>query len=148
MSIHALTGGLTAKNQAFLERWHAFVSTGDESLLPALLAEDVALHAPLYWKVRRGRAEIALILGAVVQVFGPLEYRRVWASGDELALEFATTIMAAEGTVQAKGIDLFTLDADGRIAVLEVMLRPPNALAAFRVGMELEVARRLAAVPR
>src|SRR5688572_24462386 len=115
--IHALTGGLTPNNQAFLSRWHDFVTTRDESLLADLVAEDAALHAPVYWKVRRGRAEISFLLGAVVQVFGPVEYKRVWVAGDELALEFATTIKAKEGTVQAKGIDLFTLDGAGRIAV-------------------------------
>src|SRR5687767_5025317 len=78
-----LTEGLTAHNQAFRDRWHTFVATRDETQLPDLLAQTVELHTPLYWKVRQGRAEVALLLGAVVNVFGPLEYRREWLSGDE-----------------------------------------------------------------
>jgi hypothetical protein len=114
------------------ERWHEFVSTGDASLLADVLAEDVELHPPAYWKPRRGPLETMMVLGAVATVFEEFHYEREWIDGRDWALEFAARI----GDLKLKGVDLFRLDTDGRIAKLEVVIRPPNAVTALREAME------------
>lgn len=127
-----LEGGPSETARRFLDAWHSVVSTRDFARLPDLIAEDAELCAPLYWKPRQGRDTVARLIAGVGVSFGPLIYEREWVSGDELALEFRTTIDGLE----LKGIDLITLDETGRIKRIEVMLRPPNALQALRAKME------------
>lgn len=127
-----LESGPTETARTFLKAWHSVVSSRDFAQLPDLLAEDAELRAPLYWKPRQGRETVARLIAGVGVSFGPLTYEREWISGGELALEFRTTI----DDLEIKGIDLITLDETGRIKTIEVMLRPPNALAALRAKME------------
>jgi hypothetical protein len=115
-----------------LESWHAFVATGDASLLADVLADDVELHPPAYWKPRCGPLETMIVLGAVATVFEEFHYEREWVDGADWALEFAARI----GALQLKGVDLIRLDNEARIVKLEVMIRPPNAIAALREAME------------
>jgi hypothetical protein len=115
-----------------LERWHEFVATGDASLLADVLADDVEFHSPAYWKARRGPLEAMIVLGAVATVFEDFRYEREWIDGRDWALEFAARI----GDLQLKGVDLIRLDEGRCIARLEVMVRPPNAIAALREAME------------
>lgn len=127
-----LEGGMTETARRFLEAWSAAVSSRDFARLPDLLAEDVELRTPLYWKPRQGRETVARLIAGVGISFGGVQYERQWVSIDELALEFRTTI----DDLEVKGIDLITLDGTGRIKNIEVMLRPPNALTALRAKME------------
>ncbi|MEQ8179046.1 MAG: nuclear transport factor 2 family protein [Amphiplicatus sp.] len=129
---HILEGAMTETAQRFLTDWSAVVSSRDFARLPDLLAEDVELRTPLYWKPRQGRDTVARLIAGVGISFGAVHYERQWVSVDELALEFRTTI----DDLDVKGIDLITLDETGRIKNIEVMLRPPNALAALRAKME------------
>lgn len=129
---HVPEGAMTETARLFLKAWHSVVSTRDFAKLPDLLAENAELRTPLYWKPRQGRDTVARLIAGVGISFGPVHYERQWVSGDELALEFRTTI----DDLEVKGIDLITLDKTGRIKAIEVMLRPPNALQALRAKME------------
>ena len=121
-----------------LERWHAFTATGDVAVLDELLADDVEFRPPTYWTPRRGKREVALILGAVAGVFEGFRYEREWVDGDDWALEFTARV----GGLELKGVDLVRLDDGGKIVDFEVVARPPNAVAALRDAM----ADRLAAL--
>jgi hypothetical protein len=115
-----------------LERWHRFTDTGNAGLLDDLLADDVTFHPPTYWTPRRGKLEVALVLGTVATVLQDFRYERQWVDGSEWALEFTATV----GGLQLHGVDLIRLDEAGRIVELEVVARPPNAVAALRAAME------------
>ena len=121
-----------------LERWHAFTATDDVAVLDELLADDVEFRPPTYWTPRRGKREVALILGAVAGVFEGFRYEREWVDGDDWALEFTARV----GGLELKGVDLIRLDGEGRIVDFEVVARPPSAVAALRDAM----AERLAAL--
>ena len=54
---------------AFLERWHAAVSTRDAHAVRALLAPDVVFRSPVAHTPYHGQDTVAFLLGNVVQVF-------------------------------------------------------------------------------
>lgn len=92
-------------------------------------------HPPTYWQSWTGRDETMMLLGTVSEVFGPsFSYGRQWLSDDgrEWALEFSATI--ADSGLTVSGIDLVSLCEQGRIREFTVLARPPNAVAALKVG--------------
>lgn len=121
---------------AFLTRWHRVVAEKDVDDLAALLAEDVALGAPPYWSRLEGKPIVQKLLGVILETIEGFTYHRQWISGRELALEFRGRVDGLE----LQGIDLVTLDEAGRIAQLDVMIRPINALLALRDRVALRMA--------
>jgi hypothetical protein len=91
-----LTGNTTPANEAFMTGWLAFVADRRASTLAPLLAENVVLRTPLYWKPREGRTLASQLIAGVASVFGEVTYVRKWISGNDIALEFATTVDALE----------------------------------------------------
>lgn len=116
--------------EAFAERIKAVILEGsyrDPAVFEAMLADEVVLHTPRFWNPVTDRRWLMGILSMIPQVIEEFTYHRQWIDGDEVLLEF-------RGTVDGKalhGIDIFTLDATGRVCELTVMIRPPNALAAL-----------------
>jgi SnoaL-like protein len=119
---------MPAEPSAFLTRWHRVVAEKDLAGLAALLADDVALGAPPYWSRLEGKTIVQKLLGVIVETIEGFTYHRQWTNGRELALEFRGRV----GGLELQGIDLITLDDAGRIAQLDVMIRPINALLALR----------------
>ncbi|RMD49579.1 MAG: nuclear transport factor 2 family protein [Alphaproteobacteria bacterium] len=112
----------------------------DEAALAELLAPDVAFLPPTYWATWRGRAPVAAILGHVGEVFRDFRYRRIMGGGADWALEFTCRV----GERDAVGVDLLTLDDEGRIARFEVAMRPVGTVALLRE----EMMRRVSSDPR
>lgn len=113
----------------------AAAESGDKSAILPLLAEDVRFRPPTYWATWTGAEPVAAVLGHVTEVFEDFRYRRVMGEGRDWALEFACRI----GELDAVGVDLVTLDEEGRIAELEVVMRPLKSIAALREAMEARV---------
>jgi SnoaL-like protein len=111
------------------------VALGDDSLIAALLAEDVQFLPPTYYKTWHGREAVAAVLGHVGQVFSDFRYRRVMGAGNDWALEFQCKI----GDLDAVGVDLITLDNQGLIGVFEVVMRPHKSIGALRDAMNARV---------
>ena len=111
------------------------VAKGDADAIAPLLAEDVRFLPPTYWAVWQGRDAVAAVLGHVGQVFSDFRYRRVMGDGADWALEFQCKI----GDLDAVGVDLITLDADGLISEFEVAMRPLKSVAALREAMNARV---------
>jgi hypothetical protein len=126
--------------KAFLDRWHRIVAERDRVALHDVLAESVALGAPPYWSPLQGRPVVEHLLELVLETIEGFTYHREWLAGRELALEFRGRI----GEVELQGVDLITLDDDGRIARLEVPMRPANAVAALRERIAPRMAEWLA----
>lgn len=113
---------------AFLTEWHRIVREKDAAAIGALLADGVTLGAPPYWTKLEGATLVAHLLGLILDTIEGFTYHRQWVAGRELALEFT----GAVGGKQLQGIDLITLDAAGRVANLDVLMRPHNGIAALR----------------
>jgi hypothetical protein len=80
------------------------------------------------WGRLEEKAIVQKLLGVIVETIEGFTYHRQWANGGELALEFCGRV----GGLELQGIDVITLDDAGRIAQLDVMIRPINALLALR----------------
>lgn len=118
-----------------IKQMQAVVAKGDKDAIAPLLAADVKFLPPTYWKTWTGRAAVAAVLGHVGQVFTDFRYRRVMGQGDDWALEFQCKV---EG-LDAVGVDLITLNADGLIATFEVVMRPHKTIGALRDAMNARV---------
>jgi hypothetical protein len=113
--------------ERFLDAWHPAVAARDATALDAPLADDVTLGAPPYWQKLEGRALVRFLLGLILETIEEFTYHREWVKDRELALEFTGKVDGLD----LQGIDLVTLDADQRIATLDVLIRPANAVHAL-----------------
>ena len=120
------------------------VAHGREEDISPLLAAGVEFLPPTYWKTWTGREPVAAVLGHVGRVFSDFRYRRVMGAGDDAWGEFVTTkaeFQCRVGDLDAVGVDLITLDADGLIARFEVAMRPLKTVSALRDAMNAAVMR-------
>jgi hypothetical protein len=113
---------------AFLTEWHRIVRERDVAALRDVLAADVEIGAPPYWNPLRGRDLVQHLLGLILETIEDFTYHREWQQGRELALEFRGRV----GDRELQGIDLISLDAEGRIRRLDVPMRPLDAVTALR----------------
>ena len=125
---------------AFLTDWHRIVAEQDLEGLREILAEDVSIGAPPYWQRLEGRNLVHHLLGLIIQTIEGFIYHREWQQGGELALEFTGRV---EG-LDLQGIDLISLDTEGSIARLDVLIRPVNAVNALMGVITPKVAKFLA----
>lgn len=123
---------------AFLEAWHATVASRDLGHMEAWVAEDATLSSPALFVPKRGRAEVARLLGDVLASISDYRVTRTWIDGRELLLEFDANV----GRMKLQGIDRITLGPDGRLTHLTVFIRPFRGLLALMAAIaELEIRR-------
>ncbi len=108
----------------FLDEWHRIVSMHDMEALRDALAEDVTIGAPPYWTRLEGRPIVHHLLGLIIETIEGFSYYREWQDGSELALEFQGKV----GALDVQGIDLITLNEQGQIQNLDVLMRPTNTI--------------------
>ena len=132
---------MTADSDAFLTRWHRIVAERDLDGLREVLAEGATLGAPPYWQKLEGTDTVHFLLSQILNTIEDLSYQREWTDGAELALEFRGHV----GDCELQGIDLITLDDEGRLANLDVMIRPVNAVSALIERIAPKMAAFLAA---
>lgn len=111
-------------SETFLEEWHLIVAEQDLDALHTLLLEDVTIGAPPYWTRLEGRRIVHRLLSIILETIEGFTYYREWRDGNELALEFRGKV----GDLDIQGIDLISLDGDGRIRNIDVLMRPTNAI--------------------
>lgn len=126
--------------EAFLDRWHRIVRERDVSALASVLAPAIELGAPPYWEPLRGAPVCHHLLGLILETIEGFRYHREWIDGHELALEFRGQV----GELQLQGIDLITLDPEGRIVRLDVLMRPVNSVHALIAAIAPQMAEFLA----
>lgn len=122
---------MTPQVKHFLDSWHRAVETRDEALLASIVAEGCELHSPVVWKPSADKHYLLHILMGVITTVDGFSYRRQWVEGNEILLEFT-------GTVDGKGlvgIDKISLDDDGHMNRIEVLIRPMNTLMEFAARM-------------
>ena len=133
---------MSADVQGFLTEWHRIVTTKDLDGLREILADDITMGAPPYWDKLADKNLVHHLLGVIVNTIESFEYHREWTAGAELALEFRGHV----GEHQLQGIDLITLDGDGRVTNLDVLIRPLNSLVALRDRVAPKMQEYLAAL--
>lgn len=111
----------------FMQAWHAMLEQKNPALLEPFTSDDVVIRSPMFFKPKGPKAYVMAILGSVNQGFQDFRYTKEWIDGRDILLEFEASI---EGK-GLKGIDRITLDENGRMIELEVLIRPFNALQAL-----------------
>src|SRR5438876_9487059 len=109
------------------DRFRAAAEGKDFSAIDDLFAEDVVFRSPVVFKQYEGRDAIAMLLGAVSQVFDDFRYTDQVETGDAAALAFSARV----GDRELDGIDFLHFDAEGRISRMEVFVRPMSGVHAL-----------------
>lgn len=108
----------------------------DFSAIEELFAEDATFRSPAVFKPYEGRDTIAMILGAVVEVFEDFRYTDQVETGDTAVLAFEARV----GDRELNGVDVLRFDAGGKIEELMVMVRPMSGLQALAEAMGARLA--------
>ncbi|HEY3191859.1 MAG TPA: nuclear transport factor 2 family protein [Solirubrobacterales bacterium] len=114
------------------DRFRAAAESKDFSAIDELFAEDVVFRSPVVFKPYEGRAAVAMLLGAVAQVFEDFRYTDQVETGDAAALAFSARV----GDRELDGIDFLHFDSEGRINRMAVYVRPMSGVNALAEAMK------------
>ena len=114
------------------DRFRAAAEGKDFSAIDELFAEDVVFRSPVVFKPYEGREAVAMLLGAVVQVFEDFRYTDQLETGDSAALFFSARV----GERELDGIDYLQFDSDGRVNQMAVYVRPMSGVQALADAMK------------
>jgi hypothetical protein len=123
------------------DRFRAAAESKDFSAIDELFAEDVAFRSPVVFKPYEGREAVAMLLGAVVQVFEDFRYTDQVETGDAAALAFSARV----GDRELDGIDFLHFDSDGRVNRMAVYVRPMSGVNALAEAMQKKLEEASAA---
>jgi SnoaL-like domain len=123
------------------DRFRAAAEAKDFSAIDELFAENVVFRSPVVYKPYEGRAAVAMLLGAVAQVFEDFRYTDQVESGDAAALAFSARV----GDRELGGIDFLHFSPEGRINRMEVYVRPMSGVNALAEAMQRKLAEAGAA---
>ena len=104
----------------------------DFSAIEELFAEDVVFRSPVVYKPYEGRDAVAMLLGAVVQVFEDFRYTDQVETGDAAALAFSARV----GERELDGIDFLHFDSEGHVDRMAVYVRPMSGVNALAEAMQ------------
>ena len=124
----------------FDSEWHRIVAEKDRIGLERVLAEDITIGVPPYWQKLHGRTIAVHLLDLIIHTIEDFTYHREWRNGRELAHEFTGHV----GDAELQGIDLLTLDEQGTVVNLDVLMRPANAIIELRGVIAPQMAAFLA----
>jgi hypothetical protein len=113
------------------DRFRAAAENKDFSAIEELFTDDVVFRSPVVFKPYEGRDAIALLLGAVSQVFEDFRYTDQIETGDSATLVFSARV----GDRQVDGIDFLEFGGDGRISRMTVFIRPMSGVNALAEAM-------------
>ncbi len=111
----------------FLKKWHLAVDAREATQFSDLIAGDAKISSPAYWSPKGPKSYVMTILTAVTENFEDFHYTKEWVDGSDILLEFTARVEETN----LRGIDRITLNDDGLLVHLEVMIRPINALIAL-----------------
>jgi SnoaL-like domain len=113
------------------DRFRAAAEGKDFSKIDELFAEGATFRSPVVFKPYEGREAIALLLGAVAQVFEDFRYIEQVETGDSAVLVFEARV----GDRQLNGVDVLRFDEADRIVEMMVMVRPMSGVQALAEAM-------------
>jgi SnoaL-like protein len=114
------------------DRFREAAEAKDFSAIDELFAEDVVFRSPVVFKQYEGRDAVAMLLGAVAQVFEDFRYTDQVETGDAAALAFSARV----GDRELEGIDFLHFDSEGRINRMAVYVRPMSGVNALAEAMQ------------
>src|SRR5262245_741233 len=123
------------------DRFRQAAESKDCSAIDEVFAEEVAFRSPVVFKPYEGREAVAMLLGAVSQVFEDFRYTDQVETDDSAALAFSARV----GDRELDGIDFLHFAPDGRINRMEVFVRPMSGMNALAEAMQRKLEEASAA---
>ena len=136
--------------EATIDKWHRHLRGELPGGLDELLHDDCVFWSPVVFAGQQGKELTKLYLSAAAQVLpgdeveGPVDadsakqdatggfhYVKHVLDGHHAVLEFESTI----GDTIVNGVDIITVDADGKIIEFKVMVRPLRAVNLIHAQM-------------
>jgi hypothetical protein len=117
------------------DRFRQAAETKDFSAIDELFAEQVTFRSPVVFKPYEGLDAVAMLLGAVSQVFEDFRYTDQLETGDSAALMFSARV----GERELDGIDYLHFDSEGRIDAMAVYVRPMSGVNALAEAMQAKL---------
>ena len=114
-----------------MNAFRAAVEAKDLEAMRAALHPDVVFRSPAVFTEYEGVDTVMGLLSHVVEVFEDFEYTDELEGQGTHALIFKARV----GDKQLQGLDHLTLDADGLVTELAVMIRPLSGLIAVAQAM-------------
>jgi hypothetical protein len=111
--------------------FRAAVEARDPSAMEAALHPDVVFRSPAVFKPYEGREAVMHVLRHVLEVFEDFRYTDELHGDGTHGLVFAARV----GEKQLQGWDYLTLDGEGLVTELVVMIRPLSGLIALAEAM-------------
>jgi SnoaL-like domain len=111
--------------------FRAAVDGRDLARMEAALHPDVVFRSPAVFKPYEGRDAVMHLLRTVTEVFEDFRYTDELAGAGTHALVFQARV----GERVVEGLDHLTVDADGLVTELVVMVRPLSGLMALAEAM-------------
>lgn len=118
------------------DRFRAAAEAKDFSAVEDLFSEDVVFRSPVVYKPYEGREALAVLLGAVSQVFEDFRYTDQVETGDSAVLVFEARV----GERELNGVDILHFAGDGTIDQMMVMVRPMSGVNALAEAMQEKLA--------
>lgn len=118
---------MTSPAKGLIDTILTAVKAGDSQVIEGFLAEQVVLHTPRFLRPITDRTHFKIVLQSIPKVLENFRYERTWAVGDEAIMEFRGSI----GKIEVHGLDIFHIDANGKVDELTVFIRPTKAHAAL-----------------
>ena len=126
-----------------IENWHRHIRGEFPGGLDELLADDVTFLSPIVFTPQEGKELTKLYLGAAGNTLGgskegddgqkkpKFRYTKEVLSGNHAVLEFESEI---DGKY-TNGVDIITINDEGKISEFKVMIRPLQAVNAIHAQM-------------
>lgn len=116
--------------------FRAAVEAGDLAAMEEALHPDVVFRSPVVFKPYEGRDAVMHLLRTVFEVFEDFEYTDELEGDGTHALVFKANV----GDKSVEGLDHLTIDGEGLVTQLVVMVRPLSGQIALaqEMGSRLE----------
>jgi len=124
-----------------LTRWLAMVANGDFDDLPSIVASDAVYHSPVEWHSYPGRDLVCLLVRTAATVFESFKYRKQFASGAAVVLEFSAQV----GDIEMKGVHILRFNTLGEIVDIDLIARPAKGVMALGNGVGSKAGPRIKA---
>ncbi len=111
--------------EEFLAKWKT--TSGDREKIAELVADDAVILSPAFWAPKQSKEYVMQILGSVNSGTSDFTITREWVQDDTIIFEFQASL----GDVKMKGVDIITVNENGKLQQIEILIRPINALMAM-----------------
>lgn len=106
----------------FLNSWTKAVDAHDLEGVLAHFTQDMTFYSPVIFKPSQDPEYVRLLFSFLLEIFEDFVYIDTFAKEDGLALVFRAQV----GELTVEGVDLITLNDEGKAAEFKVVIRPLN----------------------